>query len=63
MSQRTGLVLSQGGGFAFVAFRLTNKFNILDAESTRLLLTYVSLTIVTTPFLKDMGGNIANKLE
>ena len=56
-------MLNQGEGFAFVAFRLANKFNILDAESTRLLLTYVSLTIVTTPFLKEMGGNIANKLE
>ena len=42
---------SGGGVFAFVAFRLANKFNVLDYESTRLILTYVSLAMITTPFL------------
>jgi len=63
VSQRAGLVLSQGGEFAFVAFRLAKKFGILDDESTRLLLTCVSLTMITTPFLEEMGGKIAKKLE
>ena len=54
---------SKGGGFAFVAFRLAKKFNILEYEITRLLLMCVSLTMVATPFLKDMKGGIAKKLE
>ena len=54
--------MSQGGGFDFVAFRLSNKFNILDDKSTRLLLTCVSLTMVTTQFLEEMEGNIDKKL-
>ena len=45
-----------GGLFSFVAFRLAKKFNILEYEITRLLLMCVSLTMVTTPFLKEMGG-------
>ena len=54
---------SKGGGFAFVAFRLAKKFNILDDESTRILITCVSLTTVTTPSLGGMEGKIANKTE
>ena len=56
-------MLGQGGGFSFVAFRPTNKFYILDDESTRLLITCVSLTMATTPFFEEMGGKIAKKLE
>ena len=63
VSQKAGLVLSQGGGFAFVAFRLAKKFNIMDDEITRLLLTFLSLTMVTTPFLEETGGKITKKLE
>ena len=36
---------------------------ILDDEITRLLLTSVSLAMVSTPFLEDMRGEIAKKLE
>ena len=54
---------SGGGGVALVKLRLTKKFNILDDESTRLLITCVSLTMATTPFFEEMGGKIAKKLE
>ena len=62
-SQRAGLVLSQGGEFAFVAFRLAKKFNILDDKSMRLMITCVSLTMVTTSLLEEMGGEISKKPE
>ena len=52
-----------GGGVALVKLRLTKKFNILDDDSTRLLLTCVRLTMFTTSFPKDMGGNITKKME
>ena len=63
MSQRAGVVLSQGGEFAFVAFCLAKTFNILDDESTRILLTCVSLNMVTIPLFKEMGGKITKKLK
>ena len=52
-----------GGLFSFVAFRLAKKLNILDDKSMRLLLTCVILTMVTAPFLEEMGGDITKKLE
>lgn len=60
---RTGLILSQGGEFAFVAFGLAKSVGILDAATTKMLLTSVSLTMALTPFLDNMGGKIAKKME
>ena len=60
---RTGLILSQGGEFAFVAFGLARSVNILDPTTTKMLLTCVSLTMALTPFLDEMGTKIAKKLE
>ena len=60
---RTGLILSQGGEFAFVAFGLARSVNILDPGTTKMLLTCVSLTMALTPFLDEMGTKIAKKME
>ncbi len=62
-AQRVGLVLSQGGEFAFVAFRTARSAGILDPETTKMLLTCVSLTMALTPFLEDLAGKMALKLE
>lgn len=62
-AMRTGLILSQGGEFAFVAFGLARSLGILDPPTTKMLLTCVSLTMALTPFLDEMGGKIAKKLE
>ena len=63
IAQRVGLVLSQGGEFAFVAFRTARSAGILNDEQTKYLLTCVSLTMALTPLLEDLGGTIAAKLE
>jgi monovalent cation:H+ antiporter-2, CPA2 family len=63
VSQQTGLILSQGGEFAFVAFGLARSLGILDAPTTKLLLTAVSLTMATTPLMASLGGKIAKRLE
>ena len=60
---RTGLILSQGGEFAFVAFGLARSLGILDPATTKMLLTSVSLTMALTPFLDEVGGKIAKKIE
>lgn len=63
VSQQTGLILSQGGEFAFVAFGLARSLGILDKPTTKLMLTCVSLTMALTPALASAGGRIAKVLE
>ncbi len=60
---QTGLLLSQGGEFAFVAFGLARSLGILDPAMTKLMLTSVALTMAGTPFLSQLGGKIAKELE
>jgi CPA2 family monovalent cation:H+ antiporter-2 len=62
-SQRTGLLLSQGGEFAFVAFGLARSLGILDPALTKLMLTSVSLTMALTPAMAALGSKISKKLE
>jgi monovalent cation:H+ antiporter-2, CPA2 family len=57
-SKRVGLVLSQGGEFAFVAFRMARSYGILSADVTKLMLTVVSLTMAATPLLEDYGASL-----
>uniref|UniRef100_A0A7S0BZ08 Cation/H+ exchanger transmembrane domain-containing protein n=1 Tax=Proboscia inermis TaxID=420281 RepID=A0A7S0BZ08_9STRA len=57
-SQHLGLVLSQGGEFAFVAFHMARDLEILNDETTRLMLTCVSLTMAFTPFLDGLGHKL-----
>ena len=60
---RTGLILCQGGEFAFVAFALARSVGILSPATTKLLLTSVSLTMALTPFLDSLGAKFAKKIE
>jgi monovalent cation:H+ antiporter-2, CPA2 family len=62
-SLQTGLILSQGGEFAFVAFGLARSLGILTAPTTKLLLTSVSLTMALTPFMATLGERVAKQLE
>lgn len=62
-SLQTGLILSQGGEFAFVAFGLARSLGILDTATTKLLLTSVSLTMALTPLMASVGGKVAKQLE
>jgi len=62
-SLQTGLLLSQGGEFAFVAFGLARSLGILDPAMTKLLLTCVALTMALTPTLATLGGSLAKRLE
>jgi CPA2 family monovalent cation:H+ antiporter-2 len=58
-AQRIGLVLSQGGEFAFVAFRMACSHGILDDDLKKLMLTCVSLTMALTPMLENFGSERA----
>ncbi|KAL7433312.1 hypothetical protein ACHAXM_003497 [Skeletonema potamos] len=62
-SQRAGFLLSEVSEFAFVAFRMARSHGILDEETTKLMLTAVSLTMALTPFAEEIGAKIANSME
>lgn len=62
-SQEVGTILSQGGEFAFVAFRLARNLKIFDPELTKLLLTSVSMTMALTPLVEGVGSQIAASMR
>ena len=58
-----GILLSQGGEFAFVLLGVGMASGALGAEDGQLLLVVVALTMVATPFLARFGQAIANRVE
>jgi monovalent cation:H+ antiporter-2, CPA2 family len=60
---RTGLLLSQGGEFAFVIFGLALQVGVLPSKLAQLLLLVVALSMALTPTLADLGSKIASRLE
>ena len=60
---RSGLLLSQGGEFAFVIFSLAQAHGILMPTQVKLLFASVVLSMFLTPFLNDLGAFAASKLE
>lgn len=60
---RTGLLLAQGGEFAFVIFGLALRVGVLRNELSQLLLLVVALSMALTPALADLGRRIAGRLE
>ncbi|KAG6554856.1 hypothetical protein Mapa_003439 [Marchantia paleacea] len=62
-SVRTGLLLSQGGEFAFVVFSLANRLGVLPLELNRLLIIVVVLSMALTPLLNEVGRTAAEYIE
>lgn len=62
-SQRTGLILAQGGEFAFVTLGLAQKSNILAPQHAQLIFLLVALSMAMTPFLASMGSRISSSIE
>lgn len=60
---RTGLLLSQGGEFAFVIFGLAQGVGVLPVDLSQLLLLVVAISMALTPALADIGQRIAANLE
>ncbi len=51
----TGLLLSQGGEFAFVVFLIAVQQNFLSTNLSQFLMTTVTLTMALTPILATIG--------
>uniref|UniRef100_A0A7S3LD02 Cation/H+ exchanger transmembrane domain-containing protein n=1 Tax=Amphora coffeiformis TaxID=265554 RepID=A0A7S3LD02_9STRA len=60
-AQQVGFLLSQGGEFGFVAFRLARSLKIFDEHLTKVMLTSVSLTMALTPLVEGVGSLLASK--
>lgn len=59
-SIRIGLLLSQGGEFAFVVFSLANRLGVLPLELNKLLIIVVVLSMSLTPLLNEVGRKLSD---
>lgn len=62
-AQQTGLLLSQGGEFAFVALGIAERGGLVSVPLQKLLLTTVALSMALTPLLDEFGVAMAKKIE
>jgi len=59
----TGLLLSQGGEFAFVVLALATKSAVVDPQLASQVAVLVSLSMLVTPFLAWLGQRLGKHLQ
>ncbi|WP_341808065.1 cation:proton antiporter [Wolbachia endosymbiont (group E) of Neria commutata] len=57
---QAGLLLAQGGEFAFILFRLASGLEVLDKDVAQILMILTTVTMAFTPLLSGLGDWIAN---
>ncbi|MGL9757725.1 MAG: monovalent cation:proton antiporter-2 (CPA2) family protein [Wolbachia sp.] len=60
---QAGLLLSQGGEFAFILFRLADELDVLPSEIAQVLMMVTTVTMAFTPLLSGLGDWIANSFS
>jgi CPA2 family monovalent cation:H+ antiporter-2 len=60
---QTGLLLSQGGEFAFVLFTLPAAQEVLGKEISQILLVVITVSMALTPIIAQIGKRTALALE
>jgi CPA2 family monovalent cation:H+ antiporter-2 len=63
VSLHAGLLLSQGGEFAFILFGLGNEHGVLAEKDVNILLLVVTCTMALTPLLALIGKKFADSIE
>lgn len=58
-----GLLLSQGGEFAFILFGLGKEFGVLEEGISNILLLVVTCSMALTPLLAIAGQKFAERIE
>jgi CPA2 family monovalent cation:H+ antiporter-2 len=58
----TGLLLAQGGEFAFVVFLMAVDKKLMDIDLSQFLMTVVTVTMALTPLLAGIGRKIKSRL-
>jgi CPA2 family monovalent cation:H+ antiporter-2 len=59
VSIQTGLLLSQGGEFAFILYTLATKSHLINPELEKMLLVIVTCTMALTPLLAVIGSRLS----
>lgn len=62
-SVRVGLLIGQGGEFAFVLFALANKLGFLPDDVNAFLITTVVVTMALTPLLYETGVQLQPRID
>lgn len=62
-SIHSGLILAQGGEFAFILFGLGKETGILEENTANILLLVVTCTMAFTPLLGIIGSKIVESIE
>ncbi|MEO5337697.1 MAG: cation:proton antiporter [Magnetospirillum sp. WYHS-4] len=60
---RVGLLLAQGGEFAFVLLKPATELGVVEPADSQILLAVVALSMAATPLLAFLGRFAAEKLE
>lgn len=58
-----GLLLSQGGEFAFILFGLGKDYGVLDESMSNILLLVVTCSMALTPLLALIGEKFSDRVE
>ena len=58
-----GLLLAQGGEFAFILFGLGKEYGVLDSGIANILLLIVTCSMALTPLLATIGQKFAERIE
>ena len=58
-----GLLLAQGGEFAFILFGLGKEYGVLEESTSNILLLVVTCSMALTPLLALIGQRFAEKIE
>jgi monovalent cation:H+ antiporter-2, CPA2 family len=61
-SIHAGLLLSQGGEFAFVVFVMAVQLRFMEPDLSQFLITVVTVTMALTPFLASIGRQLKSRL-
>lgn len=62
-SVHTGLLLSQGGEFAFILFALADSKGVMAHNTAQILLVVVTVSMALTPIMAQAGKRVALMLE
>ncbi|MEZ5690618.1 MAG: monovalent cation:proton antiporter-2 (CPA2) family protein [Rickettsiales bacterium] len=58
-----GMLLSQGGEFAFILFSIASENGVIDAGTSQILLVVVTMSMALTPLVAELGKKIAYMID
>jgi CPA2 family monovalent cation:H+ antiporter-2 len=62
-SLHTGLMVAQGGEFAFVLFGLAAGQGIIESQLSQILMVIVTASMALTPLISQLGKKLADRID